>query len=77
MARLKMETKQPSIPTQDGGYKNPNQFRRPNNVPQILLRERRNREDHKFFPPFQNNAVEEVEEVDDTKDDPTMHLNDT
>jgi hypothetical protein len=32
MARLKMETKQPSRPTQEGGYINPNQFRRPNNV---------------------------------------------
>jgi hypothetical protein len=27
------ETKQPGRPTQEGGYKNPNQFRRPNNVP--------------------------------------------
>jgi hypothetical protein len=45
MARLKMETKQPSIPTQEDGCKNPNQFRRPNNVPQILPRERRNQED--------------------------------
>ena len=29
------------------------------------------------MPPFQNNAVEEVENVDDIEDDPTMHLNDT
>jgi hypothetical protein len=77
MARLKMEQKQPSRPKKEGGYINPNQFRRPNNVPQILPRERRNQEDQKVLPPFQNNAVEEVEEVDDTEDDPTVHLNDT
>jgi ribonuclease HI len=77
MARLKMETKQPSRPTQEGGYKNPNQFRRPNNVPQIFPRERRNQEDQKVLPPFQNNAVEEVEEIDDTEEDSTVHLNDT
>jgi hypothetical protein len=47
MVRMKMETKQPRIPTQEGEYKNPNQFRRPNNVPQILSRERRNQEDKK------------------------------
>jgi hypothetical protein len=77
MARLKMEQKQPNRPTQEGGYRNPNQFRRPNNVPQILPRERRNQEDQKVFPPFQNNAVEEVEEEDDTEDDPAVHLNDS
>jgi hypothetical protein len=77
MARLKMETKQPSRPTQEGGYKNPNQFRRPNNVPQIFPRERRNQEDQRVLPPFQNNAVEEVEEIDDTEEDSTVHLNDT
>jgi hypothetical protein len=77
MARLKMETKQPSRPTQEGGYINPNQFRRPNNVPQIFPRERRNQEDQKVLPPFQNNAVEEVEEIDDTEEDSTVHLNDT
>jgi hypothetical protein len=52
MARLKMETKKPGRPTQEGGYKNPNQFRRPNNVPQIMQRERRNQEDQRVFPPF-------------------------
>jgi hypothetical protein len=45
MARLKMETKQPSRPTQEGGYKNSNQLIRPNNIPQILTRERINPED--------------------------------
>jgi hypothetical protein len=64
------------MPTQ-GGYKNPNQFRRPNNVLQILPNERRNQEDQKVLRPFQNNAVEEVEEIDDTEEDSIVHLNDT
>jgi hypothetical protein len=41
MTRLKMEQKQPNRPAQEGSYRNPNQCRRPNNVPQILLRERK------------------------------------
>jgi hypothetical protein len=77
MDRLKMETKKPGRPTQEGGYKNSNQFRRPNNVPQIMQRERRNQEDQRVLPPFQNNAVEEVEEIDDTEEDSTIHLHDT
>jgi len=77
MARLKMETKKPGIPTHEGGYRNSNQFRRPNNVPQIMQRERRNQEDQRVFSPFQNNVVEEVEEIDDTEEDSTVHLHDT
>ena len=77
MAKLKMETKHPRRPTQEGGYKNPNQFRRPNNVPQFFPRERRNQEDQRVLPPFQNNAVEEVEEIDDIEEDSTVHLHDT
>jgi hypothetical protein len=42
-----------------------------------LPKERRNQEDRKVFPSFQNNVVEQVEEVDDTEHDPTIHLNDT
>jgi hypothetical protein len=77
MERLKMEQKQPSRPTQEGGYRNQNQFRRPNNAPQILPRERKNQEDQKVLPPFQNNAVDEEEDEDDTEDDPAVHLNDS
>jgi hypothetical protein len=77
MARLKMEQKQPSRPAQEGGYRNPNQFRRPNNVPQILPRERKNQDDQKVLPPFQNNAVDEEEDEDDTEEDPAVHLNDS
>jgi hypothetical protein len=68
MARLKMEQKQPSRPTHDGGYINPNQFRRLDNVPQILPTERKNQEDQKVFPPFQTNAVEEAKEEDDIEE---------
>jgi hypothetical protein len=77
MARLKMEQKQPSRPAQEGGYINQNQFRRPNNVPQILPRERKNQDDQKVFPPFQNNVVDEQEDEDDTEDDSAVHLNDS
>ena len=59
MARLKIEQKQPNRPAQEGGYRNPNQFRRQNNVPQILPRERKNQADQKVLTPFQNNAVDE------------------
>ena len=69
-----MEQKQPNRPTQEGGYRNPNQFRRPNNVPQILPRERKNQDDQKVLPPFQNNAVDEEEDNDGTKEDSVVHL---
>jgi hypothetical protein len=52
MTRLKIEQKQPSRSAQGGGYRNLNQFRRPNNVPQILPRERKNQDDQKVLPPF-------------------------
>jgi hypothetical protein len=77
MSRLNMEQKQPSRPKQEGGYKNKNQFRRPNNAPQILPRERKNQEDQKVFPSFQNNAVDEEEDEDDIEDNPIIHLNDS
>jgi hypothetical protein len=55
MAMLKMKQKNPSRPAQESGYRNPNQFRRPNNAPQILPRERKNQDDQKVLPHFQNN----------------------
>jgi hypothetical protein len=42
-----------------------------------MQRKRRNQEDKRVLPPFQNNAVEEVEEIDDTEEDSTIHLHDT
>jgi hypothetical protein len=77
MARLKMEQKQPNRPAQEGGYRNPNQFRRPNNIPQILPRERKNQDDQKVLPPLQNNAVDEEEDNDGTKEDSAVHLTDS
>jgi len=41
-----------------------------------MQREKRNQEDQRVFPPFQNNAVEEVEEINNTKEDSTVHLHD-
>jgi hypothetical protein len=50
-----------------------------------MQRERRNHEDQNIFPPFQNNAVEDIEERDDVEENsttlldgtelPTSHLN--
>jgi hypothetical protein len=77
MARLNMEQKQPNRPAQEGGYRNPNQFRRPNNVPQILPRERKNQDDQKVLPPFQNNAVDDEEDNDGVEEDSAVHLNDS
>jgi hypothetical protein len=36
MARLKLEAKHPNRPVQEGGNRNPNQFRRPQNAPQVM-----------------------------------------
>jgi len=53
LARLKLEEKWSNRPIQEpGGNKNPNQFRIPQNDPQIMQRERRNHEDQRIFPPF-------------------------
>jgi hypothetical protein len=40
IAKLKWECKQPKRDFQGVGNKNPNQFRRPNDAPQIMQRER-------------------------------------
>jgi hypothetical protein len=45
LARMKLEGKQMKKKlAQDGGNRNPNQYRRPNNAPQVFQRERRNNE---------------------------------
>jgi hypothetical protein len=77
LARLKLEAKQPNRPVQEGGNMNPNQFRRPHNAPHIMQRERRNHEDQRIFPPFQNNAVEDTEESDDVEENSTANLDGT
>jgi hypothetical protein len=77
MTRLKMEQKQSNRPAQESGYRNPNQFSRPNNVPQFLPSERKNQDDQKVLPPFQNHATDEEEDEDDIEEYPTVHLNDS
>jgi hypothetical protein len=77
IAKLKWEAKQPNKPYQDVANRNTNQFRRPNNVPQIMQRERRNVEDQRVVPPFQNNEVEEMDESNDIGDDSAVLFNET
>ena len=42
-----------------------------------MQRERRNHEYQRIFPPFQNNAVEEMAESDDTEENFAVLLNGT
>jgi hypothetical protein len=42
-----------------------------------MQRERRNQDDQRVLPPFQNNAVEETEGVDDIEHYSKFHLHDT
>ena len=75
--------KNPNKPTPEG-ERNPNQFRHPF-VPRFILRERRNNdihreigenEDQRVPPPFQNNVIDEVEEVEYLQyDDLNQNLN--
>ena len=53
--KLKWESKQPNRAFQGAVNRNPNQFRRPNDSPQIMQRERRNVDDQRVVPPFQKN----------------------
>jgi hypothetical protein len=50
LARLKLEAKKPNRPVQEGGNRNPNQFKRPNNSPHIMQREKMNHEDQRSYP---------------------------
>jgi hypothetical protein len=69
IARLKWESKKPNRYFQGGGNRNPNQFRRPNDAPQIIQRERRNVDDQRVVPPFQDHRIEEIDVDDDVVDD--------
>jgi hypothetical protein len=42
-----------------------------------MQRERRNHEDQRILPPFQNNVVEETEESDNVEENSTVLLNAT
>ena len=52
IAKIKWESKQPNKSFQGDGNRNPTQFRRPNDAPQIMQRERRNDDDQRVVPPF-------------------------
>ena len=71
-----MDGKNQSNPMQEGGYRNPNKFRITFNL-QFMQREKRNNEDQKIQPPFQNNLVDWVDDFDDAKiekPDQEIHL---
>jgi hypothetical protein len=78
MEKLKLEGKQTYRNTQNDD--NRGNFRRPNNAPQILPRDLRNRDrdDQKVQAPLQNNLVVDEEEGEDEENDPEIHcLGDT
>jgi hypothetical protein len=77
MEKLKLEGKQNYRNTQN--VDNRGNFRRPNNAPQVLQRDQRNRDrdDQKVQAPLQNNLVVD-EEGEDEETDPEIHcLGDT
>jgi hypothetical protein len=55
ITKMKWESKQPNRSFQGARNRNPNQFRKPNDAPQIMQRERSNFDDQRVVPPFQNN----------------------
>jgi hypothetical protein len=57
IAKLKWESKQPNKAFQEARNINPDQFRRPNDAPLIVERERRNVDDQRVVLPFQNNHI--------------------
>jgi hypothetical protein len=77
IAKLKWESKQPNMAFQGAGNRNPNQFRRPNDAPQIMQRERRNVDDQRVVPPFQDNQIEEIDVDNDVVDDTVVLFNET
>jgi hypothetical protein len=77
IAKLKWESKQPNRAFQGAGNRNQNQFRRPNDAPQIMQRERRNVDDQRVVPPFQNNQIEEMDADSDVVDDTVVLFNET
>jgi hypothetical protein len=77
IAKLKWESKQPKRDFQGPGNRNPNQFRRTNDAPQIMQRERMNVDDQRVLHPFQKNQIEEMDEDSDVVDDVTVLFNET
>ena len=68
-----MEGKNVVSPVQEGGNIPPNQYRRPFQPQQILQRERTNNDDQRIQPPLQNNFADDMEQVDESKDN-EIHL---
>jgi hypothetical protein len=77
IAKMKWESKQQNKAFQGAGNRNPNQFRRPNDAHQIMQRERRNVDDQRVVPPFQNNHIEEMDADSDVMDDTFVLFNET
>ena len=73
-SKLEMAGRNFNRPTQEGGFRNQNQYRRGNNPPQILQRENRNNDPEKIQAPFQNNYVEETEELVDARSDQDINF---
>ena len=62
-SKLRLEKKRWNAPW-EGGNKNSNYYGR-NNVPQILQRDQKNKDDQRIQPPFQNNFVNEEDEAEE------------
>jgi hypothetical protein len=73
--KLKWESKHPNIDFKGAGNRNQNQFRMSNDAPQIMQRERRNVDDQRVVPPFQNNQIEDMDADSDVLDDIVMLFN--
>ena len=77
IANIKWESQQPNNSFQGAGNINPNQFRRSNDAPQIMQRERRNVDDQRVVPPFQNNHIEDMDADNDVVGDIVLLFNET
>jgi hypothetical protein len=76
ISKLKCESKQPNRTFQGAGNRNQNQFRRPNDAPQVMQRERINVDDQRVVPPFQNNQIEKIDADNDVVDNTFVLFND-
>jgi hypothetical protein len=77
ITKLKWESKQPNRTFQGAGNRNQNRFRRPNDAPQLMQRERRNVDDQRVVTPFQKNHIEAIYADNDDVDDTTVIFNET
>jgi hypothetical protein len=75
IAKLKWESKHPNRSFQGASSRNKNQFRRSNDAPQIMQRERINFDDQSVVPPFQNIQIEEMDAGSDVVDETVLIFN--